>query len=470
MLDRLESRICIKITVDELLEAESKRGASAAKVDNSDILNSPQFFIVDCRYPSEVSHSCCISCINMDSIFIVPQFLQFKQGHLPTCFHFDPHTFEDAEHLDNLIVQLEGLKVMIPTLLANFYRDLQLFCHYCCLQGLHVAILGAGDSSKMYSRPSKSANPYNMEEGKQSDDGASLENEDGASELLKETNSQEDEHQEAHMKGTLMDRAKRMKKKLKNRKNKHRPHQLVTTSANEDDDYAEDDLTRHLVLFFLQRGFPYVSEVQGGYTALYQHQSSAVKNLLITAESEDHPKRSRAKSEASQPSSTERSATIHRKISTALKSAIKNPSKNSQPIVTSASAYCESLVESQEENLVAPENPKDREQLIRVWMRPQSQSSAEVDLSTLEVSADSSEKCRQRSQTVGSSNSLHEARRLSSMLNKKATIANKRRNSHNFEDNDASVAVRQERQLSNEEFLLDVQLDEIESQQSFNNL
>eukprot|EP01138_Halocafeteria_seosinensis_P016356 gb/GECG01016687.1/.p1 GENE.gb/GECG01016687.1/~~gb/GECG01016687.1/.p1 ORF type:complete len:804 (+),score=104.71 gb/GECG01016687.1/:1-2412(+) len=421
VLERLESRICVKITVDELLEAEAKRGASAAQVDNSDVLQSPQFFIVDCRHTKE-----------------------FKQGHLPTCFHFDPHTFEDAERLEDTILQFEGLK------------------------GLHIAILGSGDSSKTYSRPSKSANPYKLGE-EEYDDSPTVDN----AELGVEDSPAEDYTQEHDSgKKSLMDKAKRMRNRMKNRRRKKSSHELVTTSANEDDDYSADDLTRHLVLFFLQRGFPYVSEVQGGYTALHQHQSTAVNNVLISTVDEDTKPVTNKKNDASrkgdQPKRA-RARSIQERVSSALKNAVSDMSRGPPPVAVS-STYTSSMQYSDPENSVdfpseeGEHSHQDREQLIRVWMYsqgdyPSNQVNEYRNRQGSRGSVDSQGTLR--SSTAGSTASLHEVRKSAATRHKLEETAKVK--SSKTQSGAATNVQLVHSRFSNEEMLLDAQLDEIES-------
>lgn len=343
--------------------------------------------------------------------------------------------------------------------------------HVTHSQGLHIAILGSGDSSKTYSRPSKSANPYKMGE-EDYEEAASVETGDLD---INETQIEDDTQDQETGKPSFMDKAKKMRRRMKNRRRKKSDHELVTTSANEDDDYSADDLTRHLVLFFLQRGFPYVSEVQGGYTALHQHQSTAVNNVLISTVNEDNKQNKKNEpSKNDEPPKRARARSIQERVSSVLKSAVSDMSRGPPPVAVSTT-YTSSMQYSNAETGAEHVNEqeghdqhKDREDLIRVWMYSQGDYpyTQQTDYRSREDSRGSSHS-RLRSSTAGSTASLHEIRKSAASKHKQEEEQSMKKGSRKKSSRSATDVQLIHSRFSNEEMLLDAQLDEIESLSGF---
>jgi hypothetical protein len=207
LLLKFERRMCMKISVDEVLSGAASRLTRCTSSDGADPTpagtdaasegfrrlasaqaladSSPRCFLIDCRSREEFDFG----------------------GHLPTAFHFDPTLFEDPERLEERM---------------SAFAD---------LRGVHLAVMGPGDVTKWYHAP----------------------------QLPKGSSScQMDDDAEAVRSG------------------------LEPLNADEEDDYSgAEDCTRKVVLCFLQREFTFVSEVEGGYTAMHQRRAHFLDSELV---------------------------------------------------------------------------------------------------------------------------------------------------------------------------------------------
>jgi hypothetical protein len=238
LLTRLEQRVCVKISVEEVLVGAGTRFAVPdhfANILRSSIKqrNLRSIPVVDPTSPSYAFEdgSCrgSFELLDNDENFdVTPRYMILDVrskseyefgGHLPTAFHLDEALLEDPEKLDALLQTFAGLK------------------------GVHLALMGAGDINQWYHAPVPptslmSDNPALMNEEEQP---------------LTPTFSKRNE-------------AARVG--------------LDPVSGNENDDYGIGDRCREFVALFLQRGFTYVSEVEGGFTSLHQHQAHFLDKTL----------------------------------------------------------------------------------------------------------------------------------------------------------------------------------------------
>lgn len=225
LLARLEARLCIKISVEEMLAGSGARyavaagGAGAGSVlrtggsaahpnaasaralavgglallalEDSQWELPPQYLILDVRGEGEVKYG----------------------GALPTAYHADPRAVRDAEALAALLATFEGL------------------------HGVHIAVCGEGALDGLYHSPV----PPGAAEG-------------GAAALSSAAASA----------ATAADAAL-----------------LAPLSALETDDYSPTCVSRTLALMLVQRDFPRVSDVEGGFTALHQLQAHHLDDVLV---------------------------------------------------------------------------------------------------------------------------------------------------------------------------------------------
>jgi hypothetical protein len=237
LLTRLEQRVCVKISVEEVLVGAGTRFAvpdhfantlrSSIKQRNLRSIPVMDTMSQGSSSESSVNGKSPFELLNNDENFDVPpryMILDVRSkseyefgGHLPTAFHLDEALLEDPEKLDTLLQTFAGLK------------------------GVHLAIMGAGDINQWYHAP---VPPTSL----MSDDPALMNDEP-----LTPTYSNRNE-------------AARVG--------------LDPVSGDENDDYGVGDRCREFVALFLQRGFTYVSEVEGGFTSLHQHQAHFLDKTL----------------------------------------------------------------------------------------------------------------------------------------------------------------------------------------------
>lgn len=217
----------------------------------------PRYFLLDCRPAPEFEYG----------------------GHLPTAFHLDPSLLSDPEALGRLMDGFSGLK------------------------GVHFAILGSGNLSQWYHAPqlppdlaaaaaeavaaaaaagaaSPTPSPRTSVTVAGGSSGSLTRRPSGAAFIRKRGSSA---GSDAHVTGSSgtsgssgsaagdsgFDEAAAIRSGL------------APISADEEDDYASADATRLFLLYFLQKGFLRVSEVEGGFTALHQHQAHFLSSVLV---------------------------------------------------------------------------------------------------------------------------------------------------------------------------------------------
>ena len=168
-LARLDARVCLKISVAELLHDGRGGGGEGNDVPR------PRYFVLDCRPRADV-----VSC-----------------GALPTSFAVDADVLFDAEALDDVLRGLEGLR------------------------GEPLAVMGSGRPSVWYHAPVTSEALAGGDLGGGDEDG------------------------------------------------------------EEAEDYDVADVTRQLSMLLVQKGFPRVVEVSGGFCALHQHQAMFLDTTLV---------------------------------------------------------------------------------------------------------------------------------------------------------------------------------------------
>lgn len=235
LLTRLEQRVCVKISVEEVLVGAGTRFAVPdhfastlrSSIKQRNLRSIPVVDAASQGSASETSTNGSFELLDNEENFDVPpryMILDVRSkseyefgGHLPTAFHLDEALLEDPEKLDALLQTFAGLK------------------------GVHLAIMGAGDIDQWYHAP---VPPNSL----MSDDPALMNDEP-----MTPTYSKRNE-------------AARVG--------------LDPLSGNENDDYGVGDRSREFVALFLQRGFTYVSEVEGGFTSLHQHQAHFLDKTL----------------------------------------------------------------------------------------------------------------------------------------------------------------------------------------------
>lgn len=261
LLSRLEKRVCVKISVEEVLIGAGSRFATTAPTHASlqrskaaagsssngqsngavgadpdcsgfNLLNrdenwdaTPRYFLIDVRSKEEYEYG----------------------GHLPTAFHLDPALLQDPEKLDGVLAGFSGLK------------------------GVHFAILGAGDIGQWYHAPvpptavmSDAPTPTAAAAGASSSAsiaGGAASTEASSTAAATDATTASTFASESIVASLMAS--------------------LDPMTANEEDDYGKDDASRAFVALFLQRGFTRVGEVEGGYTALHQHQAHFLDEVLV---------------------------------------------------------------------------------------------------------------------------------------------------------------------------------------------
>jgi len=195
----------------------------------------PRYFLLDCRPTAEFELG----------------------GHMPTAFHLDPALLHDPEALGATMDGFAGLK------------------------GVHFALMGSGDIRQWYHAPvlprellgpppaaSTGSGATNARRSSSVSDSASLRCDGGPGSEpvvpapVAPVPDSEHEHEYAALRSGL-----------------------TPISADEEDDYAAGaDATRRFLLYFLQKGFLRVSEVEGGFTALHQHQAHFLATVLVNHE------------------------------------------------------------------------------------------------------------------------------------------------------------------------------------------
>lgn len=267
LLARLEERVCAKLTIPELLassralditaaleaarapppeafsgaaaahdaeleeEAARQKGGEEGPVappnDNPfHVPPAPSYFLIDCR-----------------------PLASFAEGHLPTAFHLDPAALLDPERLQHITSALQELQGGPG--------------------GLHFAVLGEGRDDTQYygSAQDSTFSVFDRRNLQVPPDIAALSSGNAVIDAG-----------EAHTSGTV--RRLYLPKAWRKRRG-GTDGSSEDPAGTEGTDYSEDDVTKVVVLFLLQRGFKYVSEVQGGHTALVQFQGSALQHLLV---------------------------------------------------------------------------------------------------------------------------------------------------------------------------------------------
>ena len=273
LLTRLEERVCAKLTIAELLASsraldvtaalEAARspppaafcGAAAAHDAELDeeaartgggsaggeskiapisahpfhVPPAPSYFLIDCR-----------------------PMASFAAGHLPTAFHLDPAALLEPERLQDITAALQELQGGPG--------------------GLHFAVLGEGRDDTQYSGTAdEGAVSVMARRGLQvPPDIAALSGGGAAIEATAGT-----------AKATSGKVRRLHLPKAWRRRRGGAGGGDAAGDTTEGHDYSEDDVTKVVVLFLLQRGFKYVSEVQGGHTALVQYQGAALQHLLV---------------------------------------------------------------------------------------------------------------------------------------------------------------------------------------------
>lgn len=242
-----------------LAEAASSTPPTALELllEPDESLNAPlRYFLIDCRSEGEYELG----------------------GHLPTAFHLDSALLDDPEALEKVLAGFAHLKSM------------------------HIAIMGAGDISQWYFAPvipheiqggQASSSPSDARarvsggvgkasEGRGVDSGEGIE---GVSDSEGEENKEE-----ATLDFGLAPLSSGSSSHARTPSHASADHEdesiavragLDPLTADEEHDYAKSDVTRNVVLWFLQKGFSHVSEVEGGYTALHQHQAHYLESTLI---------------------------------------------------------------------------------------------------------------------------------------------------------------------------------------------
>ena len=333
LLARLEARISVKISVEELLigaasrfttrvaEHESlsllqqrqqlSRGAAGgpqaneqeqgtqstpaptgwARLLHEDELESPpRYFLLDCRPRAEFEYG----------------------GRLPTAFHVDPQLLHDPEGLDALLESFAALRGTI-----------------------HFAVLGCGDVTTWYHAPvgapllATAASTARLSPGSASGiagadsptaprdttpqtpvadavhrpSGLSPSPPPARSDGFIENSSRAVIKSDLSSSGAAMSFREAASTGAAVSPQEYRPTTVSSLSldvdegrddeyiamrsgldplsATEDADYGAHDATRALLLLLLQRGFPFVSEVEGGFTALHQHQALFLDTTLV---------------------------------------------------------------------------------------------------------------------------------------------------------------------------------------------
>jgi hypothetical protein len=287
LLSRLEKRMCVKISVEEVLLGAGSRFAATPEVqaalqrskaalaaaqsgeglplpavgDDPDASGyalltregvwdiPPRFFLIDVRSREEYEYG----------------------GHLPTAFHVSPELLQDPEQLEAVMAGFAGLK------------------------GVHFAILGPGDVNQWYHRPvpptavlsdaaAAAAAAVAAGEGSGSRGGSPPK----ASTVAAAAAAEESGAASSSSSATLdpaaaaaIAAAAAAAAAASEVEYAALQLGLEPLSANEEDDYGEGDASRALVALFLQRGFNRVCEVEGGFTALHQHQALFVDDVLV---------------------------------------------------------------------------------------------------------------------------------------------------------------------------------------------
>jgi len=260
LLARLERRMCVKISIEELLVGTGSRfavapasaaacaaaaqrqrrvqsagaPATAAPADSAATAAAAAAAAASSPAPPTAGLS---QLLAEDSSWDIPPryfLLDVRSreeflygGHLPTAFHLDEGLLHDPEALD--------------AVMRDFAR----------LKGVHFAVLGAGDIAQWYHSP-VSPTGARMSDRDEAPDAASAAA-GGAAAASFET---------------------------------ERSSGLDPLSAEEEDDYGATDRSRAFVALFLQRGFTRVSEVEGGFAALHQHQAHFLGETLVAHERE----------------------------------------------------------------------------------------------------------------------------------------------------------------------------------------
>lgn len=235
LLSQLERRIALKVSVDEIVESCSGRGrrgaahssVSAADLSPSEVEGPPS----PPPTPSAPATGLARLLRPPEELAGPPRFividvrpkLEYEHGgHLPTAFHLDPALLDDPEAFTALISSLAALK------------------------GTHLAVMGPGNLDAYYHLPVlPPASPTKDGRGGPAPAVAAA----AAAAAAASSSSALEE---------------------------------ALTLEREDHFYGGDgDVTRSIVLFFLQRGFHRVSEVAGGFVALHQHQSHFLDSVLV---------------------------------------------------------------------------------------------------------------------------------------------------------------------------------------------
>lgn len=176
---------------------------------------------------------------------------EFEAGHMPTAFHLDPALLEEPEELKAVMEGFSGLK------------------------GVHFAIMGSGNERTWYHTPAltdemlrEKAEAERMRAKERKEASTSPSSPRDATEAKAEDDEEDDNDEEDDDDDDGIAFINPL------------------SSHEEEDDYAgneegRQDFTRTFILLFLQRGFLRVSEVEGGYASLHQHQANFLSTVLV---------------------------------------------------------------------------------------------------------------------------------------------------------------------------------------------